>query len=76
MQRVDELVMLSRDRIIVSDMNPIGRSDGVTSPLAAKHVGEDLQTAAASLCLSGLFAICTFAKLRGATSLLSNVAAV
>lgn len=43
MQRVDEPVMLSRDRIIVSDMNPIGRnrrSDGVTSPLVTNMLGK------------------------------------
>lgn len=43
MQCVDELVMLSRDRIIVSDMNPIERnrrSDGVTSPLVANMLGK------------------------------------
>lgn len=43
MQCVDELVMLSRDRIIVSDMNPIGRnrrSDGVTSPLVTNMLGK------------------------------------
>lgn len=42
MQCVDEPVMLSRDRIIVSDMNPIGRgrpSDGVTSPLVTNMLG-------------------------------------